>query len=113
KRSMWADAALLTIAKSKDGAAAKAAIEAGWAEPKRRAQVLRAIGSAKIGAYKDKVVAALNDADKGVSHEARSAAGALRIDVNKKGETAPLIATMKTPDVIAAIMKTKGDAKLG
>jgi len=120
--SAWADVALLKIADRKNGPpeareAAQRALDGGWAEAKRRAQILRAVALAEFRPYKDKVLAAQTDTDPAVAQAANRAAVALRLDKGSKpGQgkpSAPLIATMKVPEVIAAVLKTKGDAKLG
>ncbi len=115
--SLWADAALLTLSARKTGApesrelSAKA-LDAGWQNPKRRVQILRAAGEIKHGAYADRILAALDDADKTVAAEARSAASKMKLEKKTK-DTSPIIGTMQVKDVVAQVVKTKGDVALG
>jgi putative heme-binding domain-containing protein len=117
KISLWADAALLTLSARKAGApeprelSAKA-LDAGWQNPKRRAQILKAAGEIKHNAYADKILASLDDADKAVAAEAKSAAGKMKLEKKTKA-SGPLIGTMQVKDVIAQVVKTKGDIALG
>jgi putative heme-binding domain-containing protein len=117
KLSLWADAALLTLSARKTGApearelSAKA-LDAGWQNTKRRAQIIRAAGEIKHSAYADKILAALDDPEKAVADEAKSAAGKMRLSKVAK-DTGPLIGSMQVKDVLAQVLKTKGDAALG
>jgi putative heme-binding domain-containing protein len=117
KPAQWADAALLTLSSRKTGApesrelSAKA-LDAGWQNARRRAQILRAAGEIKHGPYADKILAALDDPDKAVADEAKSAAGKMRLTKSVK-DSGPLIGTMQVKDVIAQVLNTKGDAALG
>ncbi len=114
--SSWADAALLTISARKNAspenlAAATKALEAGWSQPKRRVQILKAVQMVKHAPYADKVLAALDDPDPEVAKAADTVAKALKFE--KKTGKEPMTATMKPDDVIAQVLKTKGDAALG
>ncbi|MEI7820067.1 MAG: discoidin domain-containing protein [Verrucomicrobiota bacterium] len=115
--SFWADAVLLTLSARKTGApeprelSAKA-LDAGWQNPKRRAQILKAAGEIKHNAYADKILAALDDPDKSVASEAKSAAGKMKLEKKAK-DSGPLIGTMQVKDVVAQVVKTKGDIALG
>jgi putative heme-binding domain-containing protein len=117
KVAIWADAALLTLSARKTGApearelSAKA-LEAGWQSPKRRAQIIRAAGEIKHNPYADKILSALDDPDKAVADEAKSAAGKMRLTKITK-DSGPLIGTMQVKDVIAQVLNTKGEAALG
>ena len=117
KSAQWADAALLTLSARKTGApesrelSAKA-LDAGWQNAKRRAQILRAAGEIKHTPYADRILAALDDPDKAVAEEAKGAAGKMRLTKSVK-DSGPLIGTMQVKDVIAQVLHTKGDAALG
>jgi putative membrane-bound dehydrogenase-like protein len=115
--SLWADAALLTLSARKTGAPesrelSTKALDTGWQNPKRRAQILKAAGEIKHNAYADKILASLDDPNKGVAAEAKGAASKMKLE--KKAKNAgPLIGTMQVKDVIAQVVKTKGDIALG
>lgn len=121
--SVFAEAVLLKLADKKSGSpeareAAKSALDNGWNDAKRRAQILRAVQAAEYRPYKDKVLLAMDDGDAEVAKAAKAAAGALRLDPAKDKPAAnaakdKLIADMKVADVIAAVVKAKGDPKLG
>lgn len=110
----WADAALLKVA-ALGSAPARTAIETGWAEPKRRAQIVQAIALSADRTSKDKVLVALSDSDPAVAAAAKEAARTLRLDITvKPGKPgAPLVANLKPEAVIAAVSKIKGDPELG
>ncbi|MEO6739144.1 MAG: c-type cytochrome, partial [Chthoniobacteraceae bacterium] len=117
KISLWADAALLTLSARKTGApeprelSAKA-LDTGWQNPKRRVQILKAAGEIKHNAYADKILASLDDADKAVAAEAKSAASKMKLE-RKTKDSGPLIGTLQVKEVVAQVVKTKGDIALG
>jgi len=114
--SQWAEAAVLALSARTSGApeareqAAKS-LEAGWAEPKRRAQILTSIAEIKHRAWAPRVLASLSDPDKTIAAAADKAVKALKLDPAEAN--APKIETMKPEDVIAAVLKTKGDPVIG
>ncbi len=115
--SIWADAALLNLSARKNGSPesrelSTKALDHGWENPKRRVQILNAVNRIKHNPYADKVLAALDDPDKAVAEAAKNAAKALRIE-KKTAADGPLIGTMDTKKAIEAIMKAKGDPKVG
>ena len=115
--SLWADAALLTLSARKTGAPeprelSTKALDAGWQNPKRRAQILKAAGEIKHNAFAEKILASLDDPDKAVAAEAKSAAGKMKLEKKTK-DAGPLIGTMQVKDVIAQVVKMKGDVALG
>ncbi len=120
KGDVWADAALLALAARKTGSpeakelSAKA-LEFGWADPARQVRILKAIALSQHRPWADRVEQAMDDANPEVAKAAKEAAKVLKI-VKKPKEAAPqgpMIATLKTDDVIAEVMKTKGDVATG
>lgn len=118
--SLWADAVLLRISDRKNASPeakelVTKALNTGWAEPVRRTQILRAVALANHRAYRDLVVAALEDHNADVLAAAHDAAVALRLpEATKKAAAAgPLIGAMKTEQVIAAVVSQHGDVALG
>lgn len=114
--SMYADAALLNLAHRKSGSPesiqlSQKAQEAGWAEPKRRKQIIDAISATKHMASAAKVLAGLDDADPQVKGAAERAAKAMKIQ--KIEDKTPKIMTLKPEEALAAILKEKGDISLG
>jgi putative membrane-bound dehydrogenase-like protein len=112
----WAEAALLTLAARQAGspesrAMSQKAIDEGWTDPRRRAQIISAAAKIKNHALDDKILAATADPDKAVASAAKSAAKALKLE--KKDASTPLIGALKPDDVIAQVLGTKGDAGLG
>jgi len=117
EEGMWADAALLKLSARKTGSPESRelsgkALDAGWNDVKRRAQILKAVARIKHSPYSEKVLIALDDADKDVAKIADNAAKAMRLE-KKTGPTGPLIGSMKNEEAVAQIMKTKGDPVLG
>ncbi len=115
--SMWADAGLLALSTRKTGAPesaaeSKSAIDSGWAEPKRRVQILNAILATGFHGLDDKVRAAVTDADASVADAAKKAASALKLD-EKNTDTTPLVSSMTQEEAVAAVLKTKGDVGVG
>ncbi len=115
--AMMADCALLNLSSRKNGSPesrdlSQKALDQGWQDVKRRAQILRAVGSLKHNPYADKVLVSLDDPDKGVAKAAESAAKAMKLE-KKTAASGPLIATMKTEEVLARVAKEKGDIALG
>ena len=120
KTGVFADVALIKIAGHKFGSpeprdAAKQAIEAGLKDPKRALQILEAIRMVKDSVFAEQLLPLLSSSDAALVKSAKDTFFALKIDPAKlsAAAAAPTIATMKTADVIAAVMKLKGDAKRG
>lgn len=122
KPARWADAALLKLASRKVGApepremAAKS-LDTGWAQPKRRLQIIKAASDAEDKSRAVQIAAALTDADKDVAKAAEEAVKKLKLDPAKLAASAqpsgPLIATLKPEDVINQVLTTKGDVSKG
>ncbi len=115
--AQWADMALLSLSARTSGSPESKelsgkALDHGWQDVKRRAQILKAVASLKHNAYADKVLAALDDPDKAVAAAAKNAANAMKL-TKKTAAAGPSIATLKPEDVIAQVLKTKGDVALG
>jgi len=113
----WADAALLSLSARTTGSPESKelsgkALDAGWQDAKRRVQILKAVATLKHNPYADKVLASLDDPDKAVADAAKAAAKAMKLQ-KKTAASGPLIATLKPEDVIAQVVKTKGDVALG
>jgi putative heme-binding domain-containing protein len=122
KDSLWADAALVKLAGRTDGSPearemSRKALDAGWADPKRRAQIINAAALAREQYKVALVVAAMNDTDRAVAAAAGQYFKTLKMDPDKVAASAkdagPQIGTLKIEDVLAAVMKTKGDAAVG
>ncbi|MEO7098041.1 MAG: discoidin domain-containing protein [Luteolibacter sp.] len=115
--SVWADAALLALSARKDGSPESRemsgkALEHGWADAKRRVQILKAIRDTDFHGFDERVQVAVGDSDPEVAKAAAEAAKSLKLE--KKGEDkTPLVNTLKPEEVVAAVMKIKGDAGLG
>ncbi|WP_113958822.1 DUF7133 domain-containing protein [Roseimicrobium gellanilyticum] len=116
--AQWADMALLNLSARTSGSPESRelsgkALDAGWQhDVKRRAQILKAVASLKHNPYADKVLAAMDDPDKTVASAAQNAAKAMKLE-KKTAASGPLIGTLKPEDVIAQVLKTKGDVALG
>ena len=114
--SMYAYAALLNLANRKTGSPesielSQKALDKDWAEPKLRKLIIDAISATKHMPSAAKVLAALDDADAQVKGAAERAAKAMRI--TKIEDKTPKIMTLKPEDVLAAVLKEKGDVSLG
>lgn len=120
KTGVFADVALIKIAGHKFGSpeprdAAKQAIEAGLKDPKRALQILEAMRLVRDSVFAEQLLPLLTSPDAALVKSVKDTFFALKIDPAKlsAAATAPTIATMKTADVIAAVMKLNGDPKRG
>ena len=115
--SIWADAGLLALSTRKEGSPesrelSKKAIDHGWETPERRVQILKEIQATGFHGLDEQVVAAMNDTDRAVSEAAKNTASALKLSAKSEDET-PLVSTLTQEQVVAEVMKTKGDNGLG
>lgn len=113
----WADAGLLALAARTSGSPesremSKKALDAGWADAKRRVQIIRAADKTKSHLMDDKILAALTDPDKAVASAAKNAVNSLKLKPKGEDKT-PKVGTLKPEDAIAAVLKTKGDVSVG
>lgn len=114
--SMYANAALLNLANRKTGSPesiqlTQQALDKGWAEPKHRKLIIDAISASKHMPSAAKVLAALDDPDAQVKGAAERAAKAMRLQ--KIEDKTPKIMTLKPEEVLAAVLKEKGNVTLG
>jgi putative membrane-bound dehydrogenase-like protein len=113
----WAEAALLSLAVRKTGSPearemSQKALDAGWADAKRRFQIINAVVKIKSHAMDDKILAAISDSDPRVVNAAQNAVKSLKL--TRKGEDkTPKIGSLKPEDALTAVLKTKGDKALG
>ena len=113
----WADAALLSLAARKSGSPearemSQKALDAGWADAKRRVQIINAAVKTKSHGVDDKILAATTDSDKQVAKTAQNAVKSLKIEAKGEDKT-PKIGSLKPEDALAAVIKTKGSVALG
>ncbi|MBS0211088.1 MAG: discoidin domain-containing protein [Planctomycetes bacterium] len=117
--SAWADAGLMIVADNNRASpearqAAKLALDAGWRDAPRRAQMLRAVQLAGNRAWSEKVLASLADPDKQVAAAAERAAKELRLDTNKKKPPqGPLVVSMDPESAVQMVLKQRGDVAEG
>ncbi len=113
----WAEAALLNLAARTTGSPearemSQKALDAGWADAKRRLQIIRAADKAKSHAIDAKIIAAATDSDKDVAKAAKQAANTLKLKAIAEDKT-PKVGTLKPEDAIAQVLAMKGDKSLG
>ncbi|MES2708781.1 MAG: PVC-type heme-binding CxxCH protein [Verrucomicrobiota bacterium] len=114
--SLWADAGLLTLANAKSGSPearqlSQAALDKGWTDPARRVQILQAVVRTRQRSWADRVIFALKDTDSAVAAAAKEAVKALKLDPS--AAAGPLLETMDTAAILAALKDAKGDAAVG
>ena len=114
--AVWANAALLTLASRTSGSPeakqlSQAALDKGWNNPGRRAQILRAIVLTKQRSWSDRVLAALSDPDPAVFAAATDAVEVLKLDPS--AAAGPKLATIDPAKVLPAVLAAKGDALVG
>ena len=120
KAAVYADSALLKIAAHKFGSpeprdAAQKAIERGFKDSRRALQIMEAMRLCGDSTFAAQLLPFLNSPDLAVVKSVKDTFFAIKVDPAKVAAavTAPTIATMKTPDVIADVVRLKGDAKRG
>ena len=118
--SQMADGILLKLASRKVGSpeareAARAALDAGWVQPKRRAQILRAAARTGDSSRAAQFVAAMDDPDPSVAEAARDAVRRLKIDPEKirASSASKKIADLSTDAALVAVVAAKGDVGRG
>lgn len=118
--SLLADGLLLKIAARKIGApeardAASRALDAGWATPKRRAQILRAAAQVGDASRARQIALALDDPDPDVAKAAGEAVRRLRIDPAKlKAEASQArIADLGVAAAMEQVVSIRGDVLRG
>lgn len=114
--SMYAYAALLNLANRKTGSPesiqlSQKALDTGWVDAKHRKLIIDAISASKHMSSAAKVLAALEDPDVEVKGAAERAAKVMRI--TKIEDKTPKVVTLKPEEVLAAVLKEKGDVALG
>jgi putative membrane-bound dehydrogenase-like protein len=113
----WAEAALLSLAARKTGSPearemSQKALDAGWADAKRRVQIINAAVKTKSHSVDEKILAATTDSDVSVSKAAQNAVKSLKL-VAKGEDKSPKVGTLKPEDALAAVIKAKGDVSIG
>ncbi|MCA9164330.1 MAG: c-type cytochrome, partial [Planctomycetales bacterium] len=115
--SLWADAALLSLATRKQLAPetrelVERSLADGWADPARATQLLEAAMATNQRDYEPQVRRSLASSDKAVATMARRVADAWKLPPEPT-PAGPPISTMKPEDVIAAVLKRQGDIARG
>lgn len=118
--SLLAEGMLLRLGARKVGspearAAANASLDAGWADAKRRVQILRAAGEVRDTSRAAQFVAALNDPDSEVVKVAKDTVSKLKIDPAKflAEASAAKVGDLNPDDVLKQVAETKGDVGRG
>lgn len=120
KTGVFADAALIKIAGHKFGSpeprdAAKQALETGLKDPKRALQIMEAMRLSKDSVFAELLLPLLSSPDAEVVRGVKNTLVELKLSAAQLSAAAkaPAIGTMKTADVIAAVIKLEGDPKRG
>jgi putative heme-binding domain-containing protein len=118
--SQLADAALLNIAARRFGAAAPReaaarALDAGWANPARRLQIILAAVTAGDTTRAPQIITAASDTDAAVARAASYAMQQLSIDpaVLAAAAAGPKIGNMGTEAILAAVVPARGTVARG
>jgi len=115
-----AEGILLKLAARKVGSpeareAANRSLDAGWADPRRRVQILRAAAEVREASRAAQFVAALDDANSEVAKAAKETVSRLRIDPEKfRAEAqAARLADLAVADVLRQVADLRGDVGRG
>jgi putative heme-binding domain-containing protein len=118
--SQLADSALVNLAARRFGAtaprdAAAKALEAGWANPARRVQIIMAAVTARDTSLAGKIIAAQSDSDVAIARAATYAIQQLNIDVAGLAARAsqPKVGEMPVEQALAAVVPAKGSIVRG
>lgn len=120
QKSLWADAALLHLAARKFASpeareSAAKALDEGWKNPARRAQIIRAAAIGREASKARDIVAALDDPNAEVVEAAKFAVKGLRLDPDevRRSASEPLIATLSQSSVLDQATALRGDRSRG
>lgn len=118
--SPGAEALLMRVAAAKTSspearAAANLALDAGWATPARRIQILKAAAQIRDASRAAQFVDALTDADPAVAAAAADTVKRLKIDPAKFAAEAqsPKVGDLGVNEVLESVLTTRGDAARG
>ncbi|MBN8246258.1 MAG: HEAT repeat domain-containing protein [Verrucomicrobia bacterium] len=118
--SPGAEALLLRVASARSSspearASANRALDAGWATPARRVQILKAAAQVRDASRAAQFVAALTDPDPAVAAAAADTIKRLKIDPAKVADDAqsPKIGDLGVAGVVEAVLTTRGDSARG
>lgn len=118
--SLMAEGMLLKLASRKVGSpeardAASRSLDAGWAVPARRLQILRAAAQVRDTSRAAQIVVAMDDADPEVARAAAETVKRLKIDPAqfRAQAAAPKVADLGIDAVLDAVVSTSGDVATG
>ena len=114
----WIDGGTLLLAedskknkKNANKTEAESALTAAWSKPARRLPLLQAAEFFNTRTQEDLIRDGLSDSNKDVAAQAKKLADAWKI--SSTAPTGPKIGSLKPEEVLAAVMKMKGDAARG
>lgn len=115
--TFWANAALIALASRKGGSPESREmtlkkLDAAWKRPAHRVVLIQAAAQTKNRSLDDRIRIAMNDADEAVANAAKEAGKQLKIQAAGADKT-PKIATLSPDEVVAAVVKHRGDRALG
>jgi putative membrane-bound dehydrogenase-like protein len=118
KLSPWADAALLKLMARKNASpeareAALKAVENGWNDPARKAQLLKAAALASHRDWRDRILSSMDDSNEKVAAAARQTAQTLRLNREPRRRPAQTIEKLPVSEVVSSVMQTHGEIKTG
>ena len=118
--SQLSEGVLLRLASRKVGApearaAATASLDAGWADRRRRIQILKAAAEVRDSSRAAQFVAALDDADAEVAKAAKEAVSKLKIDPEKfrREATAKKVGDLSVEEALTQVAAAKGEVPRG
>jgi putative membrane-bound dehydrogenase-like protein len=117
RKTLWANAALLSLASRKGGSpesremTAKT-VEKGWQNPDHRVVLIHAAAAIKNRSLDDRIRIAMKDANSAIASAAKAAAKTLKIQATGADKT-PKIATLSPEAALKQVIGHKGNAALG
>ncbi|MDF1861109.1 MAG: discoidin domain-containing protein [Verrucomicrobiales bacterium] len=117
RKTLWANAALLSLASRKGGSpesremTAKT-MEKGWQNPDHRVVLIEAAAAIKNRSLDDRIRIAMKDTNPAVASAAKAAAKTLKIQAAGADKT-PKIATLSPDAALQQVIAHKGNAALG
>jgi putative heme-binding domain-containing protein len=120
--AVWADAALLHLAARKFGASearsfAAQQLDAGWQQPARRAQIIRAAALGRETSRALALVQAMDDPDADVATAAKATIATLKLDADairaEASQAAPKLGALKPEDALAQVVAMRGTVARG
>ncbi|RCS40713.1 heme-binding protein [Bremerella cremea] len=116
--AVWGDVGLLTLAGQEKlspevASTVKSSLDAGWNDPARQVDLLKAALILNDRNFDEKVLALKDSSDTSVAHAAAHVAAAWKLKAKMDQPAGPKVGTIDPEEVVKLVVATKGDAARG